>query len=448
MTTTKEYRIKDFVDKDLKVFSNLDNVRSIPSLIDGLKDSQRKAVFGLLKHGNEKIKVSQLGAYAGMVTHYNHGEVSMCDTIVSLAQDFAGSNNVNLFDPIGQFGSIMSSSSSAHRYIYTKPSANLRKYILKEDDLILTHREEEGDILEPLNYFPVLPMWILNGSKGIGTGHSSTILSRNPRSVRDLVAKLIKGVAVQQKTIDAAMTPYFEGWKGRIEKRDDDNTRWDLFGLIEKVNTTTLRVTELPVTYDQDKFKSILIDLMDEGKVKDFDNDSSEKGFNFTINVPREIGKKEIPELINIFKLKVGVGENVTLWNAEGNIKKYANVYEALLEFVDFRTNKYIPRKAAILNQYEEEIFWLRNKLAFIRAWNEQIDQPHKLPKAKLKTALFDNGIQEEFHDRLLSLQISSLTMEKIEELEKQKEKFEDLHQELSAKSTVDLYSTDLDRII
>lgn len=443
---SKDYRLKDFIDNDLKVFSNLDNVRSIPSLIDGLKDSQRKALFGLLKHGTSEIKVSQLGAYAGMHTHYDHGEVSMCETIVKLAQNFTGSNNVNLFQPIGQFGSILSSEASAVRYIYTKQSEHLRKYFRKEDDQILVHREEEGDKLEPLYYLPIVPMWIVNGVTGIGTGHSSNILSRDPKKVVALVSKLVAGVSVQEKTIKAAMTPYFEGWKGRIEQREElDDTKWDMYGVIEKVNSTTLRVTELPVSYDLDKFKGILIDLMDAGKIKDFENGkSTEQGFVFEITAPREIVKKEISELVTMFKLKVGFGENVTLWSPEGKLKKYASAYEALQEFVRFRVAQYQPRKQSLLKQWSDEAEWLQDKANFIDAWNYKIAFPHKLNRNELSIELLKEGIKEENIPRLLSLQISSLTVEKVDELYAEIDVLNKKWKELNDKTTEQLYLDDL----
>ncbi len=437
------YSVKDFIDNDLKEFSNLDNVRSIPSLVDGLKDSQRKALFGLIKHGLSEIKVSQLGAFAGMVTHYDHGEVSMCDTIVGLAQNFAGSNNVNLFEPIGQFGSILSSESSAHRYIYTKQSKNLRKYFMHEDDRILKLRESEGETLEPEVYFPLIPMWIVNGVKGIGTGHASTILSRNPKAIRDLVNRLVSGVTPQQKTIDEAMKPYFEGWNGLVENRDDDPTKWDLVGVIQKVNTTTLKVTELPVTYDVDKFKDILIKLMDKGLIKDFDN-NSKKSFDFEITVSREIGRKTIPELIDMFKLRVGVGENVTLWDTEGKLKRFESAYEALKEFVAFRSEKYQPRKDALLAEYDEEMNWLKNKSLFIEFWNTKNANAGKKAKEQLHKEMAAEGIEERYFQSLLAMQITSLTMEKIQEHIQKIAEIKKKRDELAAKTIQQLYSTDL----
>lgn len=444
-----EQRVRDFINNDLFIFSSLDNYRSIPSLIDGLKDSQRKALYGVLKHGNHENKVSQLGAFAGLYTHYDHGEVSMQETITKLAQNFTGSNNINLFEPIGQFGSILSPEAGSPRYIFTKPSKFLRQYMIKEDDQILEHREDEGEKLEPLHYLPIVPMWIVNGSDGIGTGHASTILSRDPKKVSDLIAKMVKGVAVQQKTIDAAMTPYFEGWKGRVVKREEDDlTKWDLYGNIEKVNSTTLRITELPIGKTVDSYKEHLIKLMDENKIKDFANNSTEKGFDWVITTTREIVRKEIEELEILFKLKSGVGENVTLWDVNGKLKRFNSAYEALQEFVSFRVGMYTPRRESLLKQYADESDWLRAKMNFIDHWNNKIDNPHKLSKKQLSEVLVQKAnIREELHDRLLSMQISSLTLEKFEESSKELVKATEMWKELNGKTTEQLYLEDLSKL-
>lgn len=441
----KEYRLGTFINNELKEFSNHDNVRSIPSLIDGFKDAQRKAVYGLFKHGNSEVKVAQLGSFAALSSHYNHGESSMCDTIVGLAQRYPGANNANLFEPIGQFGSILSPDSAAHRYIYTKPSANLRKYIRKEDDLLLEHRDDEGTKLEPESYFPVLPMWIVNGVVGIGTGHSVRILPRDPSSVADLVSKMAQGVSVQQKTVDRALTPVFHGWKGDVVSTGTKG-QWELHGKFEIVNSTTIRVTELPVTYDLDKYKGILIGLMDSGVVKDYDNDSDDDSFNFVITVPREVTKRTELELMNLFKLTVKVTENVTLWDVNKKLRRFEDVYTALQEFVQYRLGIYEIRKELQLEAYDDELAWLRNKIQFITYWNTKLKDPHKKTKDVLKAEL-SKAIDEKFFDRLMALQIASLTMEKIVELEKEVAALEATRAKLEAETTVSLYSSDLKEI-
>lgn len=411
----KNYRLKSFIDNDLKVFSNLDNVRSIPSVIDGLKDSQRKAVFAMFKHGNSEIKVAQLGNYASKETHYNHGEVSMCDTIVGLAQNFPGSNNINLFEPIGQFGSILSSESSAHRYIFTKPSQFMRKIIRPEDDLILNYKYVDGDKVEPETYFPILPIWCVNGCEGIGTGHSTKVLPRNPKLVAQLISKLVNGVTPQQKTIDECMRPWFNGWTGEVKSTDVEN-QWELHGKIETINTTTLRVKELPVTYSIDKFKDILIKLMDEGKVRDYENNSSEDGFDITITVPREIGRKTNDELKQIFKLVKTVSENVTLWDLNGQLRRYACAYEALNDFITHRTDVFEARRLAAIESVTEHINFIENKIRFIHFWNTELTDANKKSRKDIESEI-ETIIDAKYFDQLFAMQIGSLTSERVDAL-------------------------------
>lgn len=438
-------KLQKFFNTEFKEFSNLDNVRSIPSIIDGFKDSQRKAVYGMLNNGQSEIKVAQAAGKFALLTHYAHGESSMADTIVGLAQDFPGSNNVNLFEPIGQFGSILSSESSSHRYIYTKPHSNLREYIRPDDDCILEHRYEDGDKAEPLNFYPVLPMWILNGSVGIGTGHSVKILPRDPVKVSALVERLLEGSNPRNSTIQRLLRPTFLGWKGEVLDGDEPG-KYELHGIIEVENTTTLKVTELPVGYGVDKFKAILVDLMDKGKVKDFDNNSTESGFDFEIKVPRDVGKLDIDELKKLFKLVSRQSENVTLWNVEGKLENFPTVYEAIQQFVKFRLGKYETRRQKLLEILDDELDFLRNKKLFILEWNN-LSNPGKMKTDAIEDHMTKKGVKQEYLDRLMNLRIASLTLDQISDLEKLIKKKTAEVKELQAKTANDLYKSDLESI-
>lgn len=437
-----EQRLKDFIDTDLKSFSNHDNVRSIPSLIDGFKDSQRKAVYGMIKQGKDKIKVSQMASACALLTNYAHGEGSLASTIIGLAQAYPGANNINLFEPIGQFGSILTNESASPRYIYTKQSKHLRTYLREEDDAILDYHVEEGQTLEPVHYLPIIPMWILNGTIGVGTGHSSKILARYPASVIAVVKKIIKAKGVLPNFADE-LTPHFSGWKGTVTKGDSE-TQWVMTGVLEKVNTTTIRITELPVQYGVDKYKEILIDLMDQGIVKDFDNNSTEESFDFVVSVPREIGRLTETQLIQKFKLSAKFGENVTLWGVDGKLKRYNNVQEALVEFVQYRLDKFQIRKDHQLKTLTEDLAWLKDKMHFINWWNTR-DEPHKLTTEEIAVCL---KLERAAHlDRLLGLQIRSLTVAKVQELQAEIDALEKTRAKLEEQTTTSMFLKDLDSI-
>jgi len=431
-------RLQEFFNTDFKDYSNSDNVRSIPSLIDGFKDSQRKAVYGMQMHGSSEIRVSQLGAKSALLTHYEHGETSLCDTIVGLAQNFAGSNNVNLFEPIGQFGSILTSESGAHRYIYTKPSKWFDLMLRPIDRCILEHRYEDGDKTEPLYYLPVIPLWAVNGAIGIGTGHSVKIF---PRSL-DQVKKAIKHWINGQKPKNS-LHPHFNGWKGKVIVEGDG--KYTFQGIIEKVNTTTLRITELPITYDVDSFKAkVLVPLLDAGKIKDFENNSTEEnGFCFDVKVAREIGKKSEAQLITMFKLAKKVTENITLWSADNQLEQFPTFVDALYSAVMFRLSKYEESRKKQIADLSAEVDFLDEKLKFIKAWNNI--EAQALTTAQIREHMVGSaGLQPDNVDAFLKMPISSITEDRVDSLRKQIMSLEDKVADLNERTGTNLMEEDL----
>ena len=187
--------IHDFINKELIHFSHEDTERSIPSMIDGMKPSQRKVYYtaltipkGNLKAKNARLpelKVAQLAARASEITAYHHGEVSLQNTIVNMAQDYLGSNNINLLYPSGQFGTrLMNGDDSAScRYIFTRLEKISRKIFREEDNPVLTEKYDDGVKKEPLNYVPIIPICLVNGCKGIGTGFSTDLPCYDPDDI-------------------------------------------------------------------------------------------------------------------------------------------------------------------------------------------------------------------------------------------------------------------------
>jgi len=165
---------QDFIDKELIQFSYSDLQRSIPSVIDGLKPSQRKVLYGCFKKKlvKEEAKVVQIAGYIAEHTAYHHGETSLHATIINMAQDFVGSNNVPFLAASGQFGTraLGGKDSASPRYVFTRLNSITRLLFPEEDDSFLEHIEEDGMQVEPKYYIPVIPTLLLNGSDGIGTG--------------------------------------------------------------------------------------------------------------------------------------------------------------------------------------------------------------------------------------------------------------------------------------
>lgn len=209
-------KYSDFINREYILFSKYDNERSIPHFIDGFKPSQRKVLFGCFKRNLKgEIKVAQLVGYVAEHSAYHHGEASLQGTIVNMAQNFVGSNNVNLLTPSGQFGTrrMGGKDAASARYIFTKLEPITRAIYHPDDNELLTYRSDDGVLIEPEFYVPVIPMVLVNGAEGIGTGWSSTVCNYNPREIIKNLRRKIGNEQMQP------MNPWYNGYAGKVSTR-------------------------------------------------------------------------------------------------------------------------------------------------------------------------------------------------------------------------------------
>lgn len=413
--------VHDFFNNEFKAFSQYDNVRSIPSIVDGLKDSQRKAVYGMTISGNKEIKVSQLAELTSMKTHYDHGGASLEGTIVGLAQKFAGANNVNIFEPIGQFGSILGPEAGASRYIFTKPSRYLRRLFREQDECTLSRKEIDGELVEPVVYYPTLPIWALNGSNGIGTGYRSLILPRRLESIVEAAVAIAAGGKVKPELL----VPYFNDWNGVVE---EDGDRWKISGVIERGNTTTFTITEIPAGMGIDKVKAALIDLMDSGDVKDFTNYSSETGIKIEVSATRKFLQMADEDILKKLKLVAYVTEHFTFWDEHNNIVVHDCFEDALQHFIRLKLVAVEDVKAMTIQIKNEEKRYLEHLAMFIEQWHT-LTNVNKMKTEDIVNHMIDAGVDNEYMSKLLSIKISSLTSDNIK---KHRENIEAIEEEIS----------------
>lgn len=408
----KKIRVKDYIHSELKEFSLYDNVRSIPILFDGFKPSQRKAIYGTLNRGEgaPEIQVERLAAYVAERSDYHHGTGSMESTIVGLANNYAGSNNVNLLVPSGQFGSRLTKDAAASRYIFTKLSNNFRQLFRKEDDLILEYNYSDGEKIEPKYYLPILPMVLVNGSQGTGTGHASLILSYHPNKLRDLILQVLDNKTLTKNKL----VPWFNGFKGKVE-RDLVSGQVVVTGKLEVINTTTIRISEIPVGLYHDQYQEILFKLEDEGFIKSFDSRSTEESFDFLVQCPRTTTALDLDKLYQKFKLISRDTENFTLWNEKGTLERFDSAESVIERFVPWRLTKYEERRLKLIEVVNEKIRILNEKIRFITFYLENVLLFRDTKKAKLIEILLENKFED--YDKLLNLPIWSLTKDKIDEL-------------------------------
>lgn len=408
--------IDTLFNNDVRSYSVYANFRAIPHILDGLKPSQRKALYVLIKRSSSipetGIKVSQLAAAVAEQSHYHHGEASLEATIVGLAQDYTGSNNINYFVPLGQFGNRLSPTASAGRYIYTKPSPVLRKMFMQSDDLILEHLNEDGDIIEPKFYLPILPNILINGSEGMGTGFATKILTYNPTDLKEAVISVLNKQNVKR------LIPWFKGFTGRVEALTEK--QYQIFGSFKREGSTTIHVTELPIGVYLDQYKEHLNKLVESGFIKDYDSYSTDTKFHFKLTCPKSALQESDESLMSKLKLISKVSENLTVWITDNDVNKlkvFKDANELLEYFVNVRLPFYEKRRLALIAQLTSELEILNEKAKFIEYYLENSLTISKMKKTELYKTLEVNGFKN--IDVLLSIKIYNLTLEAIESLNK-----------------------------
>jgi DNA topoisomerase-2 len=468
---------EDFVNKSLIHFSNMDVMRSIPSMVDGFKPSQRKILYAMLKKNQRgEIKVAQLSSYVAEHTAYKHGENSLQGAIVGMAQDYAGSNNINLLFPSGEFGTrrMGGEDSASPRYIFTYLDPIVFKLFIPADESILDHIIDEGDVVEPQHYMPIIPMILVNGAKGIGTGYSTTIPSYNPLDICENIFRLMDGKSMKP------MTPWYNYFTGKIEKVESKKSKKsgemtvDVFkvsGKYEIKSYNEIKITELPVLcHSEDYEKKFLNTMVDgykipkEDKKKDKEKGKAEKkeidpeiqliekivpncgnetvDFLVTMkgNELQKLVKEGEEEIEKYFKLSTTLSiSNIYLFNYKGIITKYDNVLDIIEEFYEYRLEMYVKRKKYYIRILENELMILKYKVQFIndilakkilveqKKKDDVIEKLEKFEYPKLSPK-FDALEEDKTYNYLITMDLFAVTYERINDLnEKYKQKKDEL---------------------
>mgnify|MGYP001353793017 CR=1 FL=1 len=451
----KSVSINEFVQNDLIHFSASDNVRSIPSVIDGLKPSQRKVLFCALKRKLDKeIRVAQLAGYVSEHGAYHHGEASLQGTIVNMAQDYVGSNNINLLEPIGQFGTRLAGGkdSAQPRYIHTKLNPITHKLFNKHDEPLYEYNDDDGLKIEPIYYVPSLPMLLVNGSSGIGTGWSTDIPPFNPTDI----IKNIKLYSSGGTMFD--MTPYYRNFSGSIYKVGNTFYSKGKYS----VHNDKLTITELPVGIWSDKYKEFLESIVIDSKnktskqiIRYYNSYCTDVDVHFEIIMDQNLihnmniydEKISMTKLEKTFKLVSSINTtNLVAFDRNNKIKKYGNINEILKEYIDTRLDFYNHRKDNLIKNLDEEIKYLSNKIRFINEFISNDIKINNQSKAKiieqLETRKYDT--REGSFDYLLRMPIYNLTKEKIDEFNESLDNKTCELNNLKSKTNKDLWENDI----
>eukprot|EP01047_Picozoa_sp_COSAG01_P028229 COSAG01_NODE_1890_length_8979_cov_5.337500_2_plen_1328_part_00 len=473
--TASHVTFGDFINKELILFSQADNIRSIPCIVDGFKPSQRKVLFSCFKRKLKKeIKVAQLAGYVSEHSAYHHGEASLQGTIINMAQTFCGSNNVNLLVPAGQFGTRLlgGKDAASPRYIFTCLDKITRMMFKEEDDELLAYLDDDGQPIEPKYYQPVVPLLLVNGSDGIGTGWSSFIPNYNPLDVISNVRKLLDGEGQEP------MQPWYRGFDGTIERVGDQ--KFIVKGKIERVDETTLLISELPIQSWTNSYTDFLASMLETSKAGDlkiesYTNHASDTKVSYEVKLTAAM--MELAEKLGLekkFKIQTTITtSNMNVFTADGKIQKFDQPTDIIQSFFDQRLAVYGERKAHILQKVEHELKMLDNKTRFILAVvNEEFKVANR-KRDELLANLEEDGYdamdsknadatdaedEDEAeaakkqtkkskcgYDYLLKMPLWNLSKEKVEKLCAEREQKQEEFDQLQATTPADLWRSDLD---
>ncbi|CAM9963110.1 unnamed protein product, partial [Ectocarpus sp. 12 AP-2014] len=417
----------EFVHLGLKHFSESDVRRSIPSAIDGLKTSQRKILFGCFLKSELKsseMKVAQLCGYIADKSHYHHGEVSLSSAITSMAQDFVGSNNINLLLPRGQLGSRLQGGKDAAspRYTFVQLSPLTSLIYRREDAPILEYTHDDGVQTEPVHYVPIIPMSLVNRCEGIGSGFSTSVPAYNPL---DLVQNVKRRLASSEVS---SLQPWYRGFGGSIHQAAGGNFR--TVGVFEVKDARVVRITDLPVGTWTSSYKVFLDGLVDKKVVASYAERCTDVAVDITVQLLADASYDDVAALLKLSStLRTS---NMHLYSAADRIVKYSTVAEIEEEHFRARFQAYVLRKKHMLRVLEHELQILRSKARFIESKlsggvvidNVPFDRAMlALEKAgfpKLGKTFDDSG--EKTYSYATSLNMFDVTSERVAKLRKEVE--------------------------
>ncbi|KAK2090239.1 DNA topoisomerase 2-beta, partial [Saguinus oedipus] len=419
-------------------------------LTNFMEDRRQRRLHGLPERNDKReVKVAQLAGSVAEMSAYHHGEQALMMTIVNLAQNFVGSNNINLLQPIGQFGTRLHGGKDAAspRYIFTMLSSLARLLFPAVDDNLLKFLYDDNQRVEPEWYIPIIPMVLINGAEGIGTGWACKLPNYDAREIVNNVRRMLDGLDPHP------MLPNYKNFKGTIQELGQN--QYAVSGEIFVVDRNTVEITELPVRTWTQVYKEQVLEPMLNGTdktpalISDYKEYHTDTTVKFVVKMTEEkLAQAEAAGLHKVFKLQTTLTCNsMVLFDHMGCLKKYETVQDILKEFFDLRLSYYGLRKEWLVGMLGAESTKLNNQARFI------------LEKIQGKITIAEEEDTQNQHDDsssdsgtpsgpdfnyILNMSLWSLTKEKVEELIKQRDAKGREVNDLKRKSPSDLWKEDL----
>jgi DNA topoisomerase-2 len=388
----------EFINQELVLFSRLSLVRAVPRLLDGLKPGQRKVLFACFRRKlTQEIKVAQLAGYVAEHTNYHHGEAALSATIIGMAHDFCGSNNLPLLVPAGQFGTRLlgGKDAASPRYLFTRLAPAARLLYREVDDSILRSSVEDGDKVQPVTYAPVVPVVLLNGAAGVGTGWSTNVPAFHPLDVIENVERALAGKSLR------ALVPWWRHFNGEVRVVDAAKGELVTRGVARATSKHTIEITELPIGRWTTTHKEYLEEMLEIGTIESFRELHSEHSVHFVVTVsPRHMKEYSASRkaMARAFRLESSLSlRNMHLFDGEGRLQHYASAEEIVQAFVHERLPFYERRRERQLVALTIECDVLRIRGEFTRFMvHDGGAQWLGRPRAELQAELARRGFPAE----------------------------------------------------
>lgn len=408
-----DYPISQVAKNEWKSFAMYTvEARAIPNMIDGLKPVQRFYLYSSIL--NSKRDFKKVSAVSGIISDYgyNHGEGSAAGAGQLMAATW--NNNLCLIEGRGSFGTRLVQEAGAPRYVYTRLHENFSKYI---KDIELSPRHEDPEHEPPAFYLPSIPLVLANGTKGIATGFATSILPRDPEDLkRRCIEYLDNGKVSRRPKVK------FPEFNGKVEADKESDNKYNVIGVYEKKSKTVLEITEVPYGYDRESYVKVLDKLEEDGDIVSYEDQCDKTGFKFEVKLKQNTSANwNDNKIITKFKLSKSFVENLTVIDYDGKLREYDDSRKLIEDFCEYRLSVLQTRIELRKEEYTEMARWLKVKMEFIQAvLDDKIVFKNQKKVAVSKQILGNTAATNEDVDRLLRINIMSLTDEMVKELAKE----------------------------
>lgn len=443
----KTLSIPDFVHREMVHFALLGNARAIAHAVDGLKPSQRKILWAMFKRSSsEAAKVAQLSGYISETSSFHHGEMSLQETIVKMAQNFTGGNNINLLVPEGQFGSRqqLGNDHAAPRYIFTKLSRFARLLFPSDDEPLLDYVDEEGTFVEPNHYVPIIPLLLCNGSVGIGFGFASNIPSYHPLDVSTVVRSMINGESAKQAV--KRLVPWAVGFQGTVRRGPDGE--FIAVGNYHAYPNGRFHITELPWSMSIEAFRMHVSNLATQDVVQRIADYSGANHIDIDL-ILRDGIMTTWAECESDLALSQRVYVNGTVFSPNGTLTPLEADLAPILQWhYDRRLDLYKRRRTRVLGLLERDLARLQSTRKFVEHFRSgKIDFVTATDDSLVKTCAKLGMVRvEDSFDYILKKPITFFTRTSMEKLQDDIAKTQRHIEETRRMTPVKMWLNELDR--